>query len=389
MTKILLICHDIPSMSVGATLPFYHMIRNLSTRYILDLICFDSKEHSIKFLEKHLNKYTLLDLPVNTTFTSQLKHTLKNMLSMDNIKTRSFFNYYYTPLMNSTIKDTVANNDYDLIITDMPMAFYTKNIKIPKIAYAFDAVGDYNHQMYKKAKGLSKIYWYLNYLKIHNYEKIYNKFDACIVVNRKDKNLLEKFIKTPIFVVPNGVDVEYFKLKSHKYQKQLVFLGDMSTPPNNDAVHYFMDEIYPQIEDQIDFKIIGRKPSEYIKTLKSNPHLTVTGAVDDIRDYLNPGNIFISPMVSGTGIKNKILEAMSMKLAVISTSKGISGINAKDGRDFLCANTPDDFKRAILNLINDDALSCKIAENGRVYVKNNYSWNITTDKLVRIIQKTI
>ena len=87
------------------------------------------------------------------------------------------------------IKNNIEGSD--IIITDMPMAFYVKNTEKPKIVYAFDAVSDYNHKMYEKSESvISKTYWYLNYLKIHNYEKVYNQFDNCIVVNKKDKKYL-------------------------------------------------------------------------------------------------------------------------------------------------------------------------------------------------------
>lgn len=392
MSKILLICHDIPSISVGATIPIYHMIKNLSREYNITLISFNSGKYTINDLECHLKNYNLINIPEYKTFKDQFIYTFKNMLVFDNLKTRSFLNYYYHKKMNKTIKDTLEKDDYDIIITDMPMAFYVRNTSKPKIVYAFDAVGDYNYQMAKKAGNIaSKMYWYLNYLKIHNYEICYNKFDECIVVNAKDQKLLKKFIKTPVSVVANGVDTDYFKNKNNRRVKQLVFVGDMSTPPNNDAVKYFIDEIYPLVLDEVNipFKIIGRNPSEYIKGLDNDPNITVTGAVDDIRSYLNPGSIFITPMISGTGIKNKILEAMSMSLSVVSTRTGISGINAVNGHDFLLADTPEEFKDAITRLIYDDNLNRRIAENARVYVKNNYSWINTSNKIIHLIEKNI
>ena len=387
--KILLICHEIPSMSVGATLPFYHMIRNISKMYDMHLVCFNSGKYQVDPLKEHLEGYDMIDIVEYETFMDQFKYTLSNMLSFNNLKKRSFFNYYYNKQMAKTIDGFIDENDFDMIITDMPMAFYVKNTKIPKIIYAFDAVGEYNHEMYKKADTLtSKLYWYLNYLKIHNYEKAYNKFNCCIVVNEKDKINLQKHIKTPIEVVANGVDVNFFKQKTSKKTRKLVFTGDMSTPPNNDAIRYFMDEIYPLIQKEVTvpLEIVGRNPTDYIKSLTSD-NVNVTGSVSDVRDYLTPGSVFITPMVSGTGIKNKILEAMSMNLSCICTKTAISGIRAVDGHDYLLADSPEEFKDAVIRLLSDDNLNHNIAENARVFVKNNYSWNIATNKLVNIIEK--
>lgn len=392
MTKILLICHDIPSMTVGATLPIYHLIRKLGLEYDIDLISFDSGKYRLKSIRNQLHNFYTLKIPEYLTFKEQFLYTFRNMLSFDNIHTRSFLNYYYSSGMKHLIEKSIRENEYDIIITDMPMAFYVKNISVPKIVYAFDAVGYYNYKMYRQANSVvSGIYWYLNYLKISRYEKTYNKFNLCIVVNKKDKLLLEKDITTRIEVIANGVDTGFFKNSEKTGKEKLVFLGDMSTPPNNDAVKYFVDDIYPLIleEKNIDFGIVGRNPSGYIKSLEKNPHITVTGSVDDVRAYLNHGTIFITPMISGTGIKNKILEAMSMKLPVISTSTGISGIKAEDNIHYLKADTAVEFKEAVIKLTEDKNLRNKLTANAYRLVEKEYSWDNSMEKLDDMIKQLL
>lgn len=390
MTKMLLLCHDIPSMTVGSTLPIYHLIKQLGNKYDIHLISFDSKKHDIKEIENYLLKADSLDIPEYLDIKNQLLYTAKNMMSTDNIHTHSFLNYYYHPNMNKLIQKSLK--DVDVIITDMPMAFYVKNLKNPKIVYAFDAVSDYNYRMYLKAdKFTSKIYWYLNYLKIHGYEQTYNNFDSCILVNKKDKELLEKDIHTRLDVIPNGVDTVFFKNNNDKTDSKIVFLGDMSTPPNNDAVKYFVEEIYPKVleKKEIPFLIVGRNPSNYIEELGKNENITVTGSVSDVRKYLNNGTIFITPMISGTGIKNKILEAMSMNLPVVSTSIGIDGINAKNKEEFLLADDSDTFAENIIKLSTNNDLSENIGSNARKLVKEEYSWENSMNKMEKIIEDII
>ena len=391
MLKILLICHDIPSKSVGATLPIYHLIKELGNKYEINLVSFDSEKYSIKELEGYLNEHNSIKIPEHLDFMNQLKYTVKNMMSYDNINTRSFLNYYYHKNMSKLISEKTTE-DIDLVITDMPMAFYAKNIQKPKIVYAFDAVSNYNYNMYKKSDNvISKIYWYLNYLKIHRYEKVYNSFDYCVLVNNKDKKLLKKDIDTPIEVIANGVDTKYFTNKSVEDEVKLVFLGDMSTPPNNDAVKYFIENIYPEVlkEISINFYIVGRNPSNYIQQLSENPNITVTGSVNDVRTYLTKGSIFITPMISGTGIKNKILEAMSMELAVVSTSIGISGIDSDNNIHYLLADTPEAFKQKIIQLFHDKKLRDDLGISARLFVEKNYSWKVSMQKFDEIIHKLI
>ena len=83
--KILLICHEIPSMSVGATLPFYHMIRNISKMYDMHLVCFNSGKYQVDPLKEHLEGYDMIDIVEYETFMDQFKYTLSNMLSLKTI----------------------------------------------------------------------------------------------------------------------------------------------------------------------------------------------------------------------------------------------------------------------------------------------------------------
>ncbi len=389
--KILLLCHDIPSISVGATLPIYHLIKQLHSKYDIHLVSFDSGNYDINEISG-LSSYNLIENPEYESVQDQLLYSARNMISIDNLKTRSFLNYYYTSSMSKLVKDTLSSEDFDIVITDMPMAFYAKNSDIPSIVYAFDAVSDYNYNMYKKSSSVvSKSYWYLNYRKIRNYEKIYNNFDICIVVNQKDKDLLEKHVKCDIEVIANGVDIDYFKNNTDVFDLRLVFLGDMSTPPNNDAVRYFIDEIYTEVTNKNDlpFYIVGRNPTDYIKNLQEYDNITVTGSVKDVRKYLPYGSIFITPMISGTGIKNKILEAMSMNLAVITTSIGISGIDATDKKDFLLADDSKSFVNAIELLSEDRECYKKISDNAKKLVSESYSWEKSMKKMDDIIEKLV
>ncbi len=379
-------------MSVGATIPIYHLIKQLHLKHDIHLVSFDSGNYDIDDLKDDLSGHDLIENLEYKSVTDQLLYTAKNMITIDNLKTRSFLNYYYTSNMSKLVKNTLSGGNFDVIITDMPMAFYVKNSSTPSIVYAFDAVSDYNYNMYKKSESfISRSYWYMNYTKIKNYEKVYNNFNTCIVVNKKDKELLEKHVDTNIEVIPNGVDTNYFKNDTDVYDSRLVFLGDMSTPPNNDAIRYFIRDVYPEVTNQknIPLYIVGRNPTEYIKSLDKQENITVTGSVVDVREYLPYGSIFITPMVSGTGIKNKILEAMSMNLAVITTSIGISGINATDKKDFLLADDPESFAGAIELLREDKEYYKRISDNAKKLVSKDYSWERSMNKLDEIIEKVV
>ena len=384
MKNILIVTHDIPSNSVGATIPFYHMINSLKDDYNLVLVSFSSG----KYVLSDVTMYTI-DIPEYKSLFKQLLFTLKNMFAFDNFKTRSFFNYYYQSCMSKLICDVIDKENIDLIISDLPMAFYTRNIDIPKIVYAFDAVSAYDKEMFLKEESLfGKFYWFMQYQKMLRYEKLYNCYDVCFVVNNRDKRLLEDHVNdTSILVVANGVDTNYFTSQVGGGSKKLVFLGDMGTPPNVDAILYFYNEIYPLIlkKELIELVVVGRNPVDAVRRLGNCEYITVTGEVDDVRKYLCKDSIFIAPMISGIGIKNKILEAMAMELPVITTSKGVNGIDAVSGEHLFIVDDCEDFAECIISLYSDSVLCDTVGLNARLFVEELYSWF----NAMRIIKREI
>src|SRR5208282_624807 len=136
-------------------------------------------------------------------------------------------------------------------------------------------------------------------------------------------------------VIANGVDVEYFHPSGlPRMPHEIVFSGNMSFPPNIAACLWFADHVFPRICRALPaahWTIVGSQPHACIQHLASRPGISVTGWVPDIRPYLEQASVYVSPLVSGGGIKNKILEAWAMQKAVVSTPLGCAGIEAHDG----------------------------------------------------------
>ena len=157
----------------------------------------------------------------------------------------------------------------------------------------------------------------------------------------------------------------------------IVFVGAMSFGPNIAAVEWFIREILPRIvaiRPAATFTVVGRDPTPAIEELGSRPGVTVTGRVDDVRAYLAAASVVVTPMVSGSGIKNKVLEALAMQRPVASTPLGVEGVAAVAGRDLVVASGPDELARAIAGLLADRGEAERIAVNGRRLVEAMYTW---------------
>lgn len=229
---------------------------------------------------------------------------------------------------------------------------------------------------------LQKIFAWWNIKKLRNsYQKYVDFLDVILSVSKGDadftRGITTKNIK--IWVVPNGVDISYFKPRK-KIQKEniILFCGSMDVTMNIDAVFWITNEIFPLIKNSIPnakFWIVGRSPSKKIKKLEKMDGVKVTGTVKDVRPYYDQAKVFIAPFKLGGGTKLKVLEAMSMELPVVSTSVGCQGIDIENGKHALIEKNTEMLAERIIQLLDDVKLRHEIAKNGKKLVEERYSWN--------------
>jgi len=203
-------------------------------------------------------------------------------------------------------------------------------------------------------------------------------FSLLIVISPLD----EKGIKASApdartLIIPNGVDVNYFKPQGSPQKARIVFTGVLSYLPNEDAVRYFAESVFPLIQQKIpeaEFWAVGKGPSESIRALASRKGIHVTGTVEDIREYLGSARVFVCPLLYGAGMKNKILGAMAMERPVVATSISLEGIAAVLERDALVGDTPEQLAAEVERVLRDDGLAQRLGRSGRALVLERYAW---------------
>lgn len=175
-----------------------------------------------------------------------------------------------------------------------------------------------------------------------------------------------------------GVDIDYFSQRIQevdKGQNGLCFIGNMYVAANQDSVRYIVNQILPKISSKVVFNIIGSVPEKFVKKI-NNKSVVFHGRVEDTRSICNKSKIFLAPIVYGTGIKTKIIEAMAMGLPVVTNSVGAESIEAENYKDFICEDDSDTIASHIDRLLNDKSLAGQIANNGREFAKNNFDWKL-------------
>lgn len=241
----------------------------------------------------------------------------------------------------------------------------------------------------EKASFYAKPVFNLEYKRLLKYEnRIFDYFDHKTIISVPDRDLIPHSKKNEIHVIPNGVDHDFFSPRNIPKQTDVVFTGNMAYPPNVNAAEFLVNEIMPLVwKDRPETKVMiaGATPDKRVISLKSEK-VTVTGWMDDIRDAYAGAKVFIAPMQIGTGLQNKLLEAMSMKIPSITTPLANDALEAVHESSILIGDNAASLAENILNLLNNQALYNKIAENGFAFVKKQYSWKEASDKLNHIIQ---
>jgi len=250
------------------------------------------------------------------------------------------------------------------------------------------------------ARWVGAAYSLLQWQKLARYEReACQRHDRVVVVSEADRAaLLQLAPDLDITVVPNGVDTEYFKKADGQWsrspfsapQTPLVFTGKMDFRPNVDAALWFADEILPLIRREIPdahFWIVGQSPHSRLVPLASRSDVTLTGRVEDIRPYIAEARVFVVPLRMGGGTRLKVLQAMAMGKAIVSTRLGCEGIAMTPGREALWADTPAEFARAAVALLRDAARRAELGAAARRLAESKYDWKMIVPRVEDVYLK--
>jgi glycosyltransferase involved in cell wall biosynthesis len=236
----------------------------------------------------------------------------------------------------------------------------------------------------KSSFPLRSLYKYeANRLKM--YERlVFDYFDQRTIISQQDQQLIHHPNKANIHVVANGISEDFFDFPKQA-DHELVFVGNLSYAPNMEAVKFISADLLSG-KNNYRCLVSGASPSAIVRKLcDQNEHITLQGWVEDIRESYARGKIFIAPMMTGTGMQNKLLEAMALGIPCITTSLANNAIQAEHGKSIFVANDKTSFLEAIERLLTDHALYEDVATAGKQFVKNKYSWLESNSKLTKII----
>lgn len=308
--------------------------------------------------------------------------------------------YTSSNIMKKTIENFIRKNTYDCIHIESLRAgqFISQNL-ISAQKIILDNVDCmsllYDQIARAHPSPIMKVAYGIEASKLRKYEpEELSRFPTVIISSDRDKKSLESLsVKTNLRIITNGVDLEYFSPSLNQIDPfSLVFSGKMSYVANNIAAVTFARKILPLVWKsfpRVKFYVVGMKPSRELLKFHDGHRIIVTGFVKNMANYLAKAFIDVVPLFVGTGIQNKVLEAMAMAKPVVSTSLGIEPFKVISGKDVMVAETFNEFAEHIIWLLKNPFQARKIGIAARKYVEQNHQWKDKALQLEEVYSQII
>lgn len=352
--------------------------------------------------------------------------------------------YTYLPKLIETVESETATGKYDVLhVEHIRAAHYAEHIDtLPKVYDSVDCITLLLRQMLDSKR--NPFAWLLTleeWAKMRVYEGVVSqRFARVVTTSETDKDALDDLIweritqrlkriegglkrrnaerdsleewrvtrwlvetaqeqrlgslmsgGSQVSVIPNGVDFDYFKPLGRKPDPDtIIFSGKMSYYANAAAVKQFHERVYPIIKakrPKTKLRIVGYNPPNSIRKLASDPSITVTGFVEDLRQHIEDSAVAVCPLSVGVGIQNKVLEAMAMGKPVVCSNLARRALRVKNGRDLICADSPQDFADAVVKILDEPDLQKSLGANALTYVQDHHSWAEMSRRLEEVYRQ--
>ena len=384
--KILVVLSRIPfPLEKGDKLRAYYQIKELS------------KQHDIYLVALYNHTVPVEAMRELTPFCREVhflkQNPVRSVVNMAGALLKGLpvqCGYFYSHHNHKQIDKIIQRIHPDHIYCQLfRMAEYVKDYSIPKTLDYQDVFSKGLARRAENAKGLVKWFFNMEHRRVARYEsEIFDRFDHKTIITAVDRDLIPHPRREEIVVVPNGVEFDKFSYHGEAKEYDLIFSGNMNYAPNVDAAEYLVQEILPpllKIFPHLRLVLCGANPAPRVRALEDE-HVIVTGWVDSMAEWYAKSRIFIAPMRMGTGLQNKLLEAMSMQLPCVTSPLAAKPlIDADLHHAVVSCSTTAAFSEEVAKLLQDEHHYHQLAEAGFQYVCQYYDWH----NAVEVLNQTI
>jgi polysaccharide biosynthesis protein PslH len=300
--------------------------------------------------------------------------------------------YYRSAAFRRRLDELVARERFDLVHAYFHRtAPYAAGLRLPRVLELMDSMRLRMERHVAVERAPKRWLFREELRRIAGYElETARRFDRVLVVSEQDR---EQIPLPNVTVVPNGVDATAFAPRLQLRRPEVVvFSGNMSYEPNVRAVTWFAERVLPLVRRAVPgavFEIVGSRPSREVRELERLAGVRVSGYVESMPDALNGASVAVAPMRSGSGIQNKVLEAMACALPIVTTSIGRGSIAARPGVELAVADGEEAFADAVAGLLSHPAEARAVGEAARAFVLEHHTWEAGADQINEIYSEIV
>lgn len=359
----------------GDKLRAYHQLRELSKRFSIVLVSVSDEP----VLEEHMQELTPYCKSIHWYKLDKLGLLFQLLLGMFSSKPIQV-HYFYRFRIHQKIRAIITKENPQSIYCQLiRMAEYVKNEHhVPKTLDYMDALSKGMQRRIETEPWYLRWFYKLENRRLISYERrVFDYFEHTTIISQQDAQFIAHPENKRIHIVPNGVDTSFFERLEVEKEFDILFTGNFSYAPNIDAACILVEQILPLLNQRGFYpKVLlsGASPSDRVLKLASN-QVTVTGWVEDIRTSYQRSKFFVAPLFIGTGLQNKILEAMASGLPCITTPLVNNAIRGVNYENIVLAENIQQFVEKIIDGIQNPLTFSKLAFEGEDFVKLHYSWD--------------
>lgn len=301
--------------------------------------------------------------------------------------------YFDEPEFRSRIRQLLRDSRFDLAIaSSSSMATFIDDVEIPRIIQFVD-LDSQKWSSYSQESRFPRSWVYgQEARRLLDYEQsVARRFDCSLFCSTREQQDFQRLVPgSSARVIRNGVDLEYFQPPRERRPDSLnlVFTGVMNYRPNSEGAGWFCADVFPIVRQTVPeatFTICGASPDATVQRLARIPGVTVTGAVPDVRPYLNSASVAVIPVRIARGIQNKLLEAMATGLPAVTTTAAFAGLQADLGDSVQVSDDPAGFARHVIDFLRDEPRRMKAGREARDIVESRFRWENSLAELDDVI----
>lgn len=297
--------------------------------------------------------------------------------------------------------EILKNKEFDIILLEgLYLCPYIEIIrKYSKATIAYKA-HNIEHEIWERFAKNEQNFFKRNYLKILSKRikimesQALNKYDVLNTLTRRDANMLKTLgNKKPTFVSPVGIDTSHLIPQREKITFPSIFyVGALDWAPNQEGLVWFIRKVWGNLSlkyPDLKFEIAGRNAPEWFVKILNAPNIVYYGEISDAYKFINEHAIMLVPLLSGSGMRIKIVEGLALGKTIVTTSIGTEGIDSTHNINILVADTAEQFQKQIEKLLSEKSLFDSLGTNAIKFVKESFDIKNITKSLIEFWSKNL